>query len=132
MITEIRKKVLHLIEEAVNYAYPIRWADEETTLGDFDGRDVAIEIFFIPATAQTKFLETIRPIRKEIKKIIGDDCIFIFHSEEATRIHYSHLFPIIHRIQLTRGEIKFSLPGPGGTDGKPEVVGTLQCYLEAA
>ena len=128
----MRKQVLHLIEEAVNYTYPIRWADEKTTLGDFDGRDVAIDIFSILSADQARFLETIRPIRNDIKKTLGRNCIFIFHSPEATEKHYSHLFPITRGIRLIGGEIKFPLPEPGGTDGKPELVGSLELQLEAA
>ena len=48
MKSETRIEIIRLIENATNYVYPLRWVDEETSSGDFDGREVAIDVFNIP------------------------------------------------------------------------------------
>ena len=63
MTLKTRNEVLHLIEKATNYLYLLRWVDEKTTTGDFDGREVTIDVFFIPTANQADFLAQIRPIR---------------------------------------------------------------------
>lgn len=125
MTPDIRNKVLQLIGKVTNYAYPLRWVDEKTTAGDFDGRELAIDVFFIPTAEQINFLAQIRPARGLIRDSTGHRCIFIFHSPEATVAHYSHLFPVTHGIRLVKGEgIKLSLPNPGGTESNPTFSGT--------
>lgn len=125
MTHKTRTEVLRLIEKATNYLYLLRWVDEKTTTGDFEGREAAIDVFFIPSSDQVDFLARIRPIRGLIREITGHRCIFIFHSPEATVAHYSHLFPITHGIPLVKGgEIKLPLPSPGGTGGGPEFSST--------
>jgi hypothetical protein len=120
MTTNMRNEVLQLIGKITNYRYPLRWVDEKTTVGDFDGRELAIDVFFIPTDEQINFLSQIRPVRKQISDMTGHPCIFIFHSPDATLTHYSHLFPVTRGIFLVKGEgIKFPLPGPGGTESSP-------------
>lgn len=126
MTFEVRADVLRLIEKTINYTYPLRWADEKTTMGDFDGRESTIDVFFIPSAEQINFLTQISSIRKQIKEMTGHRCIFIFHSPEATATHYSHLFPVTHGIHIVKGKVQFSLPAPGGTEGKPVITSPLQ------
>ncbi|HEY4706781.1 MAG TPA: hypothetical protein VII64_04915 [Thermodesulfobacteriota bacterium] len=119
-MTEIQNKIIYLIEESTNYRYPLRWADEKTTLGDFDGREFSIDVFRIPISEQLTFLKSIRIIREEIRKIIGSRCLFIFHSPEATEQYYSHLFSIMKGACLEYNEpIKLPLPDITGTECKP-------------
>lgn len=90
----IKKEVLRLIEEAINYSYPVRWADERTTLGSFDGRGSTIDVFCISVLEQSNFLVKMGAIRKQIKGMTGHRCIFIFHTLEDTATHYSHLISV--------------------------------------
>jgi hypothetical protein len=130
---EIRTEVLRLIEKATNYLYPLRWVDEKTTAGDFDGREAAIDIFFIPSSDQVNFLARIRPIRSSIREMTGHRCIFIFHSPEATVAHYSHLFTVTRGISLVKGgQVKLPLPSPGGIGGRPEFNTTIHFNLREA
>ncbi|MBI5194971.1 MAG: hypothetical protein HZA10_01470 [Nitrospirae bacterium] len=126
MTPEVRAEVLRLMEKTINYSYPLRWADKKTTMADFDGRESTIDVFSIPALEQINFLTKMSPIRKQIKEMTGHRCIFIFHSPEATAAHYSHLFPITHRVHIMKGEIQFSLPAPGSTEGKPIITSPPQ------
>lgn len=128
MTSEIRNKVLQLIEKATNYSYPLRWVDEETTKGNFDGCEAAIDVFSIPASEQINFLAQIRPVRSVIREMTGHRCIFIFHSPEATITHYSHLFSATHGILFLKG-IKLPLPRPGGTESKPVIISSPMFYL---
>jgi hypothetical protein len=133
MTLKIRNEVLHLIEKATNYLYPLRWVDEKTTTGDFDGREVAIDVFFIPTANQADFLAQIRSIRGLIREMAGHRCIFIFHSPGATIAYYSHLFPVTRGLHLAKaGGIKLPLPGPGGTKGGPVIIGSPRFYLKEA
>lgn len=125
MTSDIRNEVLQLIGKVINYAYPLRWVDGKTTAGDFDGRELAIDVFFIPTAEQINFLAQIRPVRGLIRNMTGHRCIFIFHSPEATVAYYSHFFPVTHGIRLVKGEgIKLPLPNPGGTESNPTFSGT--------
>lgn len=94
MTHENRKAIIQLLEKTINYEYPIRWVDEKTTLGDFDGREFAIDIFRISVSEQLNFLKKIRTIREKIFELAENRCIFIFHTLEATKKYYSHLFPV--------------------------------------
>lgn len=133
MTPEIRTEVLRLIEKITNYAYPLRWVDEKTTVGDFEGRELAIDVFFVPTAEQINFLARIRPIRGLIREMTGHHCIFVFHSPEATVAHYSHFFPLTRGIRLVKGGgIKLPLPSPGVTESKPVIIGSPQCYLREA
>ncbi len=124
MTFDKRTEVIALIEKAVNYRYPLRWVDEKTSAGDFDGRCFAIDVFNIPASEQMDFLTKVAPVRKKIRELIGHRGIFIFHSPEATKRHYSHLFPVTEGITFKKDTpIKFPIPGPGGTDCKPMIGG---------
>ncbi len=133
MTRKTRTEVLRLIEKVTNYLYPLRWVDEKTTTGDFDGREVAIDVFLIPTANQVDFLTQIRPIRGLIREMTGHRCIFIFHSPEATIAYYSHLFPVTRGLHLVRGGgIKLPLPVLYGTEGRPVIIGSPQFYLKEA
>src|SRR3989304_5894521 len=124
MKPETRIEIIRLIENAINYAYSLRWVDEKTSLGDFDGREVAIDVFNIPVAEQIDFLVQIRQVRNKIREMIGHRCIFIFHSPESTRMHYANLFPITQGVHLEAGgSICIPLPGPGGTGIRPVLSG---------
>lgn len=119
MNSEIKQKIISIIEEAINYEYPLRWVDEKTTSGDFDGRAQAIDVFQIPFSEQLLFLEKVETTKKSLDGLIKNRCLFIFHSPEMTKKHYSHLFPVTKNI-LFEGMIKLPTPGVSGTECKPE------------
>ena len=124
MKPETHIEIIRLLENATNYAYPLRWVDEKTSLGDFDGREVAIDVFNIPVAEQINFLVQIRQVRNKIREMIGHRCIFIFHSPESTRMHYANLFPITQGVRLEAGSsIRIPLPEPGGTGIRPVLSG---------
>lgn len=128
MKLEIRIEIIRLIENATNYDYPLRWVDEETSLGDFDGREVAIDVFNITVSKQIVFLTRIRQVRDKIHEMIGHRGVFIFHSPESTRVHYANLFPITHGVLLDAGSsIRIQLPRPGGTGLRPVLSGDAIC-----
>ena len=134
MKPEIRIEIIRLIENAVNYDYPLRLVDEETSLGDFDGREVAIDVFNIHFAEQVDFLTRIRQVRNKIRELIGHRCVFIFHSPDATRIHYPNLFPVTQGVHLEAGSsIHIPLPEPGGTGIRPVLSGdTIYLVLRRA
>jgi hypothetical protein len=124
MKPKTRIEIIRLIEYATNYAYPLRWVDEKTSLGDFDGREVAIDVFNIPVAEQIDFLTQLRQVRNKIREMIGHRCIFIFHSPESTRMHYANLFPMTQGVHLEAGSsIRIPLPEPGGTGIRPVLSG---------
>src|SRR4030066_2241522 len=124
MKPQIRIEIIRLIEDATNYDYPLRCVDEETSLGDFDGREVAIDVFNIHVSEQIDFLTRIRQVRNKIREMIGHRGVFIFHSSESTRMHYANLFPITHGVHLEAGgSICIPLPGPGGPGIRPVLGG---------
>ena len=125
MTPGVRSEVLQLIGKVTNYAYPLRWVDEKTTVGDFDGRELSIDVFSVPTAEQINFLSQIRSNRGLIREMTGHRCIFIFHSPEATEAHYSHLFPKTRGVRIVGGKgIKFPLPVTGGTETNPVFSGT--------
>jgi hypothetical protein len=89
--TRERSDALWLLLSATQFEYPLRWVDEQTSKGDFDGREVSIDVFTIIPQRQREFLRVIREVRPRLQELIGSRCIFIFHSPEATKAHYSHL-----------------------------------------
>ncbi|MBI4950296.1 MAG: hypothetical protein HY955_09155 [Deltaproteobacteria bacterium] len=118
---EIKKEIVNLIEQQSNSIYPVRWVDERTTRGDFDGCEFAIDVFNIPYSEEDEFLTLIDPIRDRIRELIGNRGLFIFHSPEATNKYYSHLFPITKGIIVENGSIKF--PAISETEGNSEIIG---------
>src|SRR4030066_2581058 len=128
MKPEIRIEIIRLIEDATNYNYPLRCVDEETSLGDFDGREVAIDVFNIHVAEQIDFLTRIRQVRDKIREMIGHRGVFIFHSPESTRMHYANLFPVTRGVLLEAGSsIRIPLPGTGGTGIRPVLSGETIC-----
>ncbi|MBI5562878.1 MAG: hypothetical protein HY894_08540 [Deltaproteobacteria bacterium] len=112
MTSKTRMEAIRLLEEATGFEYPMRWVDEQTTMGDFDGREFTIDVFRVPPSEDFVFLSKIRAARDRIYKMIGSRCLFIFHSPEATRGHYAHLFPDsrLEGLHVTRTPIRLTLP----------------------
>lgn len=86
-----KQEALDLIKQTTENKYPMRWVDEQTSVGDFEGREAAVDVFNFEFEDSIKFLGIVRDIRPKLKELLGSTCIFIFHSAEATKTHYSHL-----------------------------------------
>lgn len=67
---------------------PVRWADELTTLGDFDGRDCTLEVFDVPAEEEWELFRSLRTLRRRAAAELGRALTLIFHTpEETTRLY---------------------------------------------
>ena len=93
-----RDKTILDINVLTGWRYPLRWHDERTSLGDFDGKDLTIEVFNISPEEQLDFLEKTWRIQFEVRNQCGRRPTFVFHSVEATEEHYQHLFPRIQGV----------------------------------
>jgi len=84
-LTEKRKRALDAFRAVLGWEYPMCWT---VSKGDFSGRDVAIDVFNVPVDMQMELLRRLREIRKKIQDFLGSDCLFVFHTPEATKEHY--------------------------------------------
>lgn len=98
-----RDDLLRNLSIRTRLRYPLRWADDQTSLGDFDGRDLAIDVFNIPPQEQRAFFSDLRSIRKELHQRLGHTVTFVFHTPEATAQYYTHLSSQITNAALKGG-----------------------------
>lgn len=125
-----RDDLLRDLSVRTGLRYPLRWADNQTSLGDFDGRDLAIDVFNIPSQEQRAFFRHLRSSRKELHRQLGHTVTFVFHTPEATGEYYAHLFSNITGAALEGGiTIKLS---PGGLSEQPSVQGPLTIEMADA
>jgi hypothetical protein len=67
---------------------PVRWADPDRFIGDYDGRDRTLEVFNADASEQRALLRSMRPIRDELEAVAGGPVVVIFHTRaESSRRH---------------------------------------------
>lgn len=67
--------------------HPVRWADEAVG-GDFEGRETTLEIFDVPEDDQEKLFLELAPQRKQARQLLGERLRLLFHTPEATTLHY--------------------------------------------
>ena len=79
--------------------YLVRWTDEHTSRGDFDGRDCTIEIFNVPTAEQRDVRRRLRSIRSVAEQLSGRPVMLIFHTPEATVKHYRHIVEGLSKIE---------------------------------
>lgn len=132
MTLKARKEVLRLLEETIEFEYPMRWADEQTTMGDFDGREFTIDVFDIPLTEDLVFLAKIRDVRNRIYEMIGSRCLFIFHSPEATQKYYAHIFPRLDGVCIETEAVCVPLYVADAVYSDIEINNTIHIQLKAA
>jgi hypothetical protein len=89
-IAVLRSLVLGLFR-AQAPLYSPRWVDELTSLGDFEGRDYAIEFFNAPADGQLPLRRALRNTIERAEKLLGRPIVLLFHTPEATARHYHHV-----------------------------------------
>jgi hypothetical protein len=83
-----RHDVLVLFRRAVGNK-PVVWASERTTLGDYEGHDVTLEVFDVPAEEQRDLLRTLRPERQAAADLLGGPVQVVFHTPDATSRHHA-------------------------------------------
>ena len=67
---------------------PVRWTDQQTSVGDFDGRDWTVEIFDVPASERRDLRAKLWPAREHVRHTLGAHIRFVFHTSEATDKYY--------------------------------------------
>ncbi len=68
---------------------PVRWTDSRTSMGDFSGRDWAIEVFDIPAAEHHELRVRLRELRREVEERLGHSMTVILHTPENTQKYYA-------------------------------------------
>ena len=82
-----KETVLELFREALP-DNPVVWTSSRTTLGDFDGREVTLEIFDVPWEEKRALLGRLRPHRERARQMLGRAVQLVFHAPEATAEHH--------------------------------------------
>lgn len=77
-----REEVRRFFEKATER--PVRWADSATTLGDFDARNVALEIFDVAARDELNLLRVLRSAREWAATKLGVPVVIVFHTPKET------------------------------------------------
>ena len=130
-MTGARQDAIARLARATGYGKPMRWADRQTTLGDYEGREYTIQVFNIPPESQRQFFRELRSLRDQLEAELGHPISFVFHTPEATAAHYSHLFPELSGADIV-GHLQILL-SPAGAGEIQTVVGVLSIpMLEAA
>jgi hypothetical protein len=80
---EIRREVLRIAG-----GRPVRWTDERTSLGDFPGRDWALEVFDVPAAEYWDLHHRLSGLRWKFWDDHHRALTILFHTpEETTRLY---------------------------------------------
>ena len=82
-----REQLLLRVTELIDQR-PVRWADPDQFIGDFDGRERTLEIFNADAAEQRELLRRMRPIQEELEAVAGGPVVTVFHTRaESVRLH---------------------------------------------
>lgn len=87
MVNE-RQVILSRVKASVG-GRPVRWTDDRTCRGDFEGREWTLELFDIPREEQRQLHRGFSELRKRFWQATGHSLTFIFHTPEATERHYA-------------------------------------------
>ena len=109
-----RDTVLKAFREALS-GLPVHWASSGTTLGDFEGREVTLDVFDVPAWQQRALLRALRPQREEARRLLGARVGIVFHTPEATSRHHAHRRAPGAWIELQLPAVGGAWPVAGGT-----------------
>lgn len=93
---DARRTVLSLVAPHAS-KYALRWADQWTAAGDFEGRDFTLEVFNVPVRDQRPLRRRLRDVIRHAEVVLGAPLMLIFHTPEATTRHYA--FVIAGRIE---------------------------------
>lgn len=83
----VRQTVLALMRSEAQ-GYPVRWCDERTSRGDFDGREYTLEFFNVPAEQWRALRRDLRAVKKVVEAVLDHPLVLRFHTPEATVEHY--------------------------------------------
>ncbi|HKY38690.1 MAG TPA: hypothetical protein VJN18_22260 [Polyangiaceae bacterium] len=76
---------------------PVRWAEPSCSIGDYDGRDRAIEVFNADVKDQRALLRQLRPDRADLEGVAGGPVIVIFHTtSESGRLYAEFVQAALH------------------------------------
>lgn len=95
---ENRRLALAGFRKVLGSEFPCRWVDDRTSKGDFDGREVGVDVFNAPANMSRTLLRRLDDARNIAQGLVGSRCIFIFHTPEATAEHYKDLVAEITKL----------------------------------
>jgi hypothetical protein len=68
---------------------PVRWTDSRTTMGDFSGRDWALEVFDLSFEDYNALFPRFSELRREVRARLGEALTILFHSPEDTQKYYA-------------------------------------------
>lgn len=85
-----RETVPSLVSEVFG-GRPTRWTPPERLIGDFDGRERTLDVFYASAHKQRALLRRLRPLRREIEETIGGPLLVIFHTPRETERLYPEI-----------------------------------------
>lgn len=88
-----REEIIQKLTELLDHKYFLRWVDHKTTLGDFSGRDWAIDVFNVPVKKKHELYRLTGDFRTVLYRKYGISVMLISHTPEATEEFYSHLVP---------------------------------------
>ena len=95
---ELTRESVPALVSALLDGRPARWTPSERLIGDFDGRERTLDVFYASANEQLDLLRRLRPLRREIEENIGGPLLVIFHTPKETE----RLYPEIRRLHLER------------------------------
>ena len=104
----------------------VRWTDDQTSHGDFDGREQSIEVFNVPASQQRTLHRQLKDVRRRAAEILGGPVVVLFHSPEATRRHYQWVLRPAAQITGSTFISTFALRVPSG-----DLAGTFQTQIDS-
>ena len=82
-----RERILGRVSELAGNR-PVRWTDERTSQGDFEGRDWTVELFDVPAEEERSLLLRLIALKREIRASAGPALTFVTHTPENTTRFY--------------------------------------------
>jgi len=76
---------------------PVRWAEPNSSIGDYDGRGRAIEVFNADFKDQRRLLHQLRPDREDLERAVGGPVTIIFHTtRESARLYSEFIQAALH------------------------------------
>jgi hypothetical protein len=112
MISE-RHAILEVVRRLASNR-PVRWVDQKTSAGDFDGREWTIEVFDVAKSERLALREKLWDLLVAVRKHTGKPMSLITHTPEDTSSYYAWV-----RTEPNRDS---ALPGvPRG--GSPRAIG---------
>jgi hypothetical protein len=81
---------------------PVRWAPRARLVGDYDGREQTLDVFFANADLQRSLYRGLRGMRAELEAAVGGPFIIIFHTDAETHRLYPEVLSSRHALRGVR------------------------------